>query len=255
MELEDDYGQDSERRGGWDTAGWGKSQERAWSSESGSDSHSNSPFVNRNGGDWTSGAGKRANNFTNWNESAHQPGYKTGPSSAHPPAIPSLMEVGGPGTRAGLPPGPSQGGMAGFGAMNDAQKKKLPSWIRAGLEKMERDKLKKEQEDERKRRFEERKRIEKLERAEELSKDPSKSKFDNANSDTEDQDYGDGDEQKQKASQSSNNFSQESIEDVKQRKSRFEYKKLDEQLEEDFDEDDDDATNPNAIKSEPIQRS
>merc|ERR1719225_1762172 len=178
MELEDDYGQDSERRGGWDTAGWGKSQERAWSSESGSDSHSNSPFVNRNGGDWTSGAGKRANNFTNWNESAHQPGYKTGPSSAHPPAIPSLMEVGGPGTRAGLPPGPSQGGMAGFGAMSDAQKKKLPSWIRAGLEKMEKDKQKKEQDDERKRRFEERKRIEKLELAEEISKDPSKSKFD-----------------------------------------------------------------------------
>merc|ERR1712241_685516 len=108
----------------------------------------------------------------------------------------------------------------------------------------------------RKRRFEERKRIEKLERAEELSKDPSKSKFDNANSDTEDQEYGDGDERNQKTSQNSNNFSQEPVEEVKQRKSRFEdKKKLDEQLEEDFDEDDDDATKSNTVISEPIQRS
>ena len=256
MELEDEDG--DRRHGGWETSGWG--QDRAWSS--GSDSHSNSPFVNRNGSDWSASSSAQAAkkplsprsllrqeaSFSGVMDQLQSPGYKTGgqaPASAYPPAIPSLMDAGG-----------QSQGMHSMAMLNDAQKKKLPSWIRAGLEKMERDKLKKEQEDERKRRFEERKRIEKLERAEELSKDPSKSKFDNANSDTEDQEYGDGDERNQKTSQNSNNFSQEPVEEVKQRKSRFEdKKKLDEQLEEDFDEDDDDATKSNTVISEPIQRS
>ena len=256
MELEDEDG--DRRHGGWETSGWG--QDRAWSS--GSDSHSNSPFVNRNGSDWSASSSAQAAkkplsprsllrqeaSFSGVMDQLQSPGYKTGgqaPASAYPPSIPSLMDAGG-----------QSQGMHSMAMLNDAQKKKLPSWIRAGLEKMERDKLKKEQEDERKRRFEERKRIEKLERAEELSKDPSKSKFDNANSDTEDHEYGDGDERNQKTSQNSNNFSQEPFEEVKQRKSRFEdKKKLDEQLEEDFDEDDDDATKSNTMISEPIQRS
>ena len=62
------------------------------------------------------------------------------------------------------------GGMGGFSSLNETQKKKLPAWIRAGLEKMEMDKLKKEQEEERKRRTEEKKRLRRLEEAEEVSK-------------------------------------------------------------------------------------
>ena len=218
MELEDEYDQDSERRGGgWDNAGgWSQGQERAWSSESGSDSHSNSPFVNRNGGsDWGSGGAggaqqHRANSFSNWNK---ERGYKTGPTTAHPPAIPSLMQVSVPnnkGPESGA--GQSMGAMAGFGAMSDAQKKKLPSWIRAGLEKMEKDKMKKEQDDERKRRFEERKRLEKLELAEEIKKDPSKSKFDKgSDNDNDTDDDSKGEPVDGAASQK-----------AKQRKSRFE---------------------------------
>ena len=58
--------------------------------------------------------------------------------------------------------------MGGFSGLNETQKKKLPAWIRAGLEKMEMDKLKKEQEEERKRRTEEKKRLRRLEEAEEV---------------------------------------------------------------------------------------
>merc|ERR1719219_2340227 len=143
MELEED-GQDQpgDRAGGW-TGG----QERAWSS--GSDSHSSSPY-----------RGPPAR--PRWRENR---GYKTGPSapsassSYHPPALPSLME---------LPVGAGKVEHHGMAGLNEAQKKKLPSWIRAGLEKMEKDKLKREQEDERRKRFEERKRQERLEQAEEL---------------------------------------------------------------------------------------
>merc|ERR1740131_172964 len=81
-------------------------------------------------------------------------------------SLPSLMEVD----------------TSNVATLNEAQRKKLPSWIRAGLEKMEKDKQKKEQEDERRKRFEERKRQERLEQAEELAKDPAKSKFDVDNS-------------------------------------------------------------------------
>ena len=65
------------------------------------------------------------------------------------------------------------GGMGGFSSLNETQKKKLPAWIRAGLEKMEMDKLKKEQEEERKRRTEEKKRLRRLEEAEEVSWQPT----------------------------------------------------------------------------------
>ena len=127
MELEDESCE-AEKGGGW------SGQERAWSS--GSESHSNSPYSRSGSGDWSSsGPPPRSR----WRESR---GYKT--SSHHPPALPSLMEHSGP-ARGKV----SEQGLAG---LNDAQRKKLPSWIRAGLEKMEKDKQKKEQEDERRKR-------------------------------------------------------------------------------------------------------
>ena len=73
----------------------------------------------------------------------------------------------------------AMGGMGGFSSLNETQKKKLPAWIRAGLEKMEMDKLKKEQEEERKRRTEEKKRLRRLEEAEEVSWQPTISIFKN----------------------------------------------------------------------------
>ena len=71
----------------------------------------------------------------------------------------------------------AMGGMGGFSSLNETQKKKLPAWIRAGLEKMEMDKMKKEQEEERKRRTEEKKRLRRLEEAEEVSWKPTLSIF------------------------------------------------------------------------------
>merc|ERR1719469_1522003 len=70
--------------------------------------------------------------------------------------------------------------------MTEAQKKKLPSWIRDGLEKMEREKIKKEEEKERIRRTDEKKRKQREEETR-LSKDPTASKFDNDLSEEEDE--------------------------------------------------------------------
>merc|ERR1719469_1195110 len=70
--------------------------------------------------------------------------------------------------------------------MTEAQKKKLPSWIRDGLEKMEREKVKKEEEKERIRRTDEKKRKQREEETR-LSKDPTASKFDNDLSEEEDE--------------------------------------------------------------------
>ena len=198
MELDDDQNDGQYDNGNsMSDRGWGHDR-GGWSS--GSDSHSNSPFVNRNGSDWNNTSNQRQNN-RNWNTNGNK-GFKTGHfQQTYPPALPSLMDISVPPVGANVDP------MQSMALLNDAQKKKLPSWIRAGLEKMERDKLKKEQDDERKRRFEERKRLEKLERAEELKKDPSKSKFDNANSDN------DSDDELEKAVNQH---------PAKQRKSRFE---------------------------------
>merc|ERR1719391_797323 len=93
----------------------------------------------------------------------------------HEHHLPSLMDVN---TASPAPP---------FQSLNEDQRRKLPPWIREGLEKMERDKRKKEEEDERKKRTEEKKRQQRLER-EALSKnDPTISKFDNSdNSDDSD---------------------------------------------------------------------
>lgn len=86
----------------------------------------------------------------------------------------------GEGSRSSPGFGPAPvGGQTTFGQfdqLNEAQRKKLPSWIRAGLEKMEKDKLKKEEEEQRKLRMES-KRKARMEEAN-LGREPDKSKFD-----------------------------------------------------------------------------
>jgi len=82
--------------------------------------------------------------------------------------LPSLMDIN---TKA---PDPYQG-------LNEDQRKRLPPWIREGLEKMERDKRKKEEEEIRKQRTAEKKAKQRREQEEMLNDDPSnpaKSKFD-----------------------------------------------------------------------------
>merc|ERR1719305_1609962 len=63
-------------------------------------------------------------------------------------------------------------------SLNEDQKKRLPPWIRDGLEKMERAKRKKEEEDMRKQRTDEKKKQQRLEREALAKKDPTVSKFD-----------------------------------------------------------------------------
>ena len=88
--------------------------------------------------------------------------------------IPSLMDV--------------QTTPGGFESLNEDQKKKLPSWIRDGLEKMEKDKRKKEEEDYRKQRTEEKKRKRREEQEALVAKDPTRSRFDNASDGSGDED-------------------------------------------------------------------
>merc|ERR1719210_1865373 len=80
-------------------------------------------------------------------------------------------------------------GMIGSMANLDAAaRKKLPPWIREGLEKMEREKLKKEEELMRKMLREEKlrkRREEELKMDEKRKQDPGMSKFDDMNSDSE----------------------------------------------------------------------
>merc|ERR1719187_651480 len=91
------------------------------------------------------------------------------------PAIVPLMEVD-----------TSAIGAAMGSTMSDAQRKKLPSWIREGLEKMEKEKRKKEEDKERIRRTEEKKRKQREEEAR-RSKDPTASKFDDDFSEEEEE--------------------------------------------------------------------
>jgi len=89
--------------------------------------------------------------------------------------LPSLMDID---TKA---PDPYQG-------LNEDQRKRLPPWIREGLEKMERDKRKKEEEEIRKQRTAEKKAKQRREQEEMLNSDPSnpaKSKFDKSGSASE----------------------------------------------------------------------
>jgi len=93
------------------------------------------------------------------------------PSRSRRDAIPSLMELN---TDSML-------------SLNDDQRKKLPPWIREGLEKMERDKRKKEEEDRRRQRTEEKKRKRREEEAARMARDPTSSKFDESGGSSEDE--------------------------------------------------------------------
>merc|ERR1719186_981333 len=180
MELEEEQENEDEGSGwgntGWNNPSWGGGGP-GWSE--GSNSHSNSPeiFSSRGGGVGESpamqtGSGKGSSNGREggrWKEGRTE---QVVPPMA---SLPSLMEVD----------------TSNIATLNEAQRKKLPSWIRAGLEKMEKDKLKKEQEEERRKRIEDKKRLAKLENAK-LAKDPASSKFDTAISDEEDDDENGG---------------------------------------------------------------
>lgn len=193
MELEDEQDEDGGSgwggsSTGWNNPGWGSTQSQGWSE--GSASHSNSPEIFSSRFAEQSHVGGKGGNSSRegggrWKESRVE---QRGPPI---PSLPSLMEVD----------------TSNVATLNEAQRKKLPSWIRAGLEKMEKDKLKKEQDEERKIRTENKKRMARLEVAK-LSKDPASSKFDSALSDNEDGDLN--------GSPKSN---QEMVK--KQRKSRF----------------------------------
>jgi len=168
MELEDDQEIDSNPGwgggSGWSSHNWNVGQ--SWSEGSNSNSQSNSPEMFRmksaDNSNNTSGSGNmgslepKDSKFSGrWTEGRNDF------SNASANSLPSLMEVD----------------TSNVASLNEAQRKKLPSWIRAGLEKMERDKLKKEQDEERRRRVEEKKRKARLEEAK-LDEDPARSKFD-----------------------------------------------------------------------------
>jgi len=177
MELEEEEGPGAVMgHGGW--ANQGSNNPRGWGwqgpNESGSGSQSPSDQFDHRGspgpGQWPMQGPPKPPGLMD-NTHRNPPVYP----SNHPPALPS----------GGIGAGQFSmgGGMGGFSGLNETQKKKLPAWIRAGLEKMEMDKLKKEQEEERKRRTEEKKRLRRLEEAEEVArtkagKDPARSKFD-----------------------------------------------------------------------------
>merc|ERR1719309_783352 len=148
MELEDDQEIDSNTGwgggSGWSSHNWNVGQ--SWSEGSNSNSQSNSPEMFRmksaDNSNNTSGSGnmgslepKDSKYSGRWTEGRNDF------SNASANSLPSLMEVD----------------TSNVASLNEAQRKKLPSWIRAGLEKMERDKLKKEQDEERRKRIEDKK--------------------------------------------------------------------------------------------------
>jgi len=100
----------------------------------------------------------------------------------------------------------------GIASLNEDQRKKLPIWIREGLEKMERDKRKKEDEKIRKQRTLEKKLKQQKEQEEIASKDPTVSKFDREEFDSD----------AEEVNESSDKDLEKKAELRKNRKSRFE---------------------------------
>jgi len=90
---------------------------------------------------------------------------------------------------------PNAGQFSNMGNLDAAARNKLPVWIRQGLEKMERDKQKKEQDERRALQREERL---KKQRELELRRSPGKSKFDDMNSDASDDDDHDNNDHRYK---------------------------------------------------------